>query len=133
MSRFGRLASVWIALSLSACAASLGAPRPYPLSSDGWTPQVAELRSVSLGLPGGTQLPAWWATGVTLTGHLLHEVGLQMPAMFPDFTHIVRARAVDDLGIQLPSLNTVVLAGLEHQELAQVVDDEIGVEDHGEG
>ncbi len=66
MSRFGRLASVWVALSLSACAASLGAPRPYPLSSDGWTPQVAELRSVSLGLPGGTQL----ADGVTFAGGL---------------------------------------------------------------
>lgn len=66
MSRFGRLASVWIALSLSACAASLGAPRPYPLLSDGWTPQVAELRSVSLGLPGGTQL----ADGVTFAGGL---------------------------------------------------------------
>ena len=56
MSRFGRLASIWIALSLTACATSLGAPRPYPLSSDGWAPAVAELRSVSLGLPGGAQL-----------------------------------------------------------------------------
>ena len=66
MSRFGRLASVWIALSLTACAASLGAPRPYPLSSDGWTPAVAELRSVSLGLPGGAQL----AEGVRFAGGL---------------------------------------------------------------
>ena len=73
MSRFGRLASVWVALSLSACAASLGAPRPYPLSSDGWTPQVAELRSVSLGLPGGTQL----ADGVMFAG------GLQVSAARP--------------------------------------------------
>lgn len=66
MSRFGRLASVWIALSLTACAASLGAPRPYPLSSDGWTPAVTELRSVSLGLPGGAQL----ADGVQFAGGL---------------------------------------------------------------
>ena len=66
MSRFGRLASVWIALSLTACAASLGAPQPYPLSSDGWTPAVAELRSVSLGLPGGAQL----ADGVSFAGGL---------------------------------------------------------------
>ena len=68
MSRFGRLASVWIALSLTACAASLGAPRPYPLSSDGWTPAVAELRSVSLGLPGGAQLAdgVWFAGGLQL-------------------------------------------------------------------
>ena len=73
MSRFGRLASVWVALSLSACAASLGAPRPYPLSSDGWTPQVAELRSVSLGLPGGTQL----ADGVTFAGGLQISAGHQ--------------------------------------------------------
>jgi hypothetical protein len=64
MNRFGRLASIWIALSLTACAASLGAPQPYPLSSDGWTPTAAELRSVSLGLPGGTQL----ADGVTFAG-----------------------------------------------------------------
>ena len=66
MSRFSRLASVWIALSLTACAASLGAPRPYPLSSDGWTPAVAELRNVSLGLPGGAQL----ADGVRFAGGL---------------------------------------------------------------
>lgn len=66
MSRFGRLASIWIALSLTACAASLGAPRPYPLSSDGWTPAVAELRSVNLGLPGGAQL----AEGVRFAGGL---------------------------------------------------------------
>lgn len=66
MSRFGRLACVWIALSLTACAASLGAPQPYPLSSDGWTPGVAELRSVSLGLPGGAQL----ADGVRFAGGL---------------------------------------------------------------
>lgn len=66
MSRVGRLASIWIALSLTACAASLGAPRPYPLSSDGWTPAVAELRSVSLGLPGGAQL----ADGVGFAGGL---------------------------------------------------------------
>ncbi|MFN3879772.1 MAG: esterase-like activity of phytase family protein [Brevundimonas sp.] len=66
MSRFGRLASVWIALSLTACAASLGAPRPYPLSSDGWTPTVAELRSVSLGLLGGARL----ADGVQFAGGL---------------------------------------------------------------
>lgn len=66
MSRFGRLASIWIALSLTACAASLGAPQPYPLSSDGWTPAVAELRSVSLGLPGGAQL----ADGVSFAGGL---------------------------------------------------------------
>jgi hypothetical protein len=66
VSRFRRLASIWIALSLTACAASLGAPRPYPLSSDGWTPAVAELRSVSLGLPGGAQL----ADGVRFAGGL---------------------------------------------------------------
>lgn len=66
MSRFGRLACIWITLSLTACAASLGAPRPYPLSSDGWTPAVAELRSVSLGLPGGAQL----AQGVRFAGGL---------------------------------------------------------------
>jgi hypothetical protein len=66
MSRFRRLAVLWAALSLTACAASMGAPRPYPLSEDGWTPAVAELRSVGLGLPGGAQL----AQGVRFAGGL---------------------------------------------------------------
>ncbi|WP_312597926.1 esterase-like activity of phytase family protein [Brevundimonas sp.] len=66
MSRFRRLAVLWAALSLTACAASLGAPRPYPLSEDGWTPAVAELRSVGLGLPGGATL----APGVHFAGGL---------------------------------------------------------------
>ena len=66
MSRFRRLAVLWAALSLTACAASLGAPRPYPLAADGWTPATAELRTVSLGLPGGAQL----APGVRFAGGL---------------------------------------------------------------
>ncbi|PZT98586.1 MAG: Tat pathway signal protein [Brevundimonas sp.] len=66
MSRFRRLAVLWAALSLTACAASLGAPRPYPLAADGWTPAAAELRSVGLGLPGGAKL----ASGVHFAGGL---------------------------------------------------------------
>ncbi len=66
MSRFRRLAVLWAALSLTACAASLGAPRPYPLPEDGWTPAAAELHSVGLGLPGGAQL----APGVRFAGGL---------------------------------------------------------------
>lgn len=66
MNRFRRLAVLWAALSLTACAASLGAPRPYPLASDGWTPAAAELRSVGLGVPGGARL----ADGVQFAGGL---------------------------------------------------------------
>ncbi|WP_420119891.1 alpha-galactosidase [Nakamurella sp.] len=44
--------------------------------------------------PGARQFPGWWTTGVTLSGRALAEVGLQVPAMFPDCTHIIRARAV---------------------------------------
>nr|WP_314433474.1 esterase-like activity of phytase family protein [uncultured Brevundimonas sp.] len=64
--RMRRLAAVWAALTLSACAASLGPPRPYPLVTDGWTPAAAQLRSVGLGLPGGAEL----APGVTYAGGL---------------------------------------------------------------
>ena len=44
--------------------------------------------------PGARQFPGWWSTGVRLSGRTLTEVGVQIPAMFPDCTHIIRARAV---------------------------------------
>ena len=56
MKRPSRLASVWAALCLTACAASLGAPRPAPMIATGWTPATAELKRVGLGLPGGAVL-----------------------------------------------------------------------------
>ncbi len=44
--------------------------------------------------PGTNQYPGWWPDGVTLSGRALAEVGLQIPAMFPEYTHIIRAHAV---------------------------------------
>jgi len=44
--------------------------------------------------PGTSQFPGWWNGGVTLSGRALAEAGIQIPAMFPDYTHIIRARAV---------------------------------------
>ena len=51
-----RLAAAWAALCLTACAASLGAPRPAPMIATGWTPATAELKRVGLGLPRGAAL-----------------------------------------------------------------------------
>lgn len=64
--RVRRLTAVWAALTLTACAASLGPPQPYPLVTDGWTPAVVQLHSVGLGLSGGVEL----APGVTYAGGL---------------------------------------------------------------
>lgn len=44
--------------------------------------------------PGTNQYPGWWDEGVVLSGRTLREVGVQIPAMFPEYTHILRARAV---------------------------------------
>lgn len=43
--------------------------------------------------PGTNQYPGWWKDGVTLSGRTLAEVGVQIPAMFPEYTHLLRARA----------------------------------------
>ena len=45
--------------------------------------------------PESTQLPPWWHTGTTLTGRVLADVGIQIPAMFPQYTHLLRATASD--------------------------------------
>lgn len=75
MKRPSRLASVWAALCLTACAASLGAPQPAPRAADGWTPAAAELKSVGLGLPGGAVL----AEGVSFAGGLEIVAGSTSP------------------------------------------------------
>ena len=38
-------------------------------------------------------LPPWWTSGITLSGRVLAEVGVQIPAMFPEYTHLLRATA----------------------------------------
>ena len=45
--------------------------------------------------PGADQYPSWWETGVTAPGRVLASVGLQVPAMFPDYTHLIGATAVN--------------------------------------
>ena len=44
--------------------------------------------------PGATQLPAWWVAGVTLPGRVLQTTGVQIPAMFPEYLHLIRATEV---------------------------------------
>jgi alpha-galactosidase len=43
--------------------------------------------------PEATQVPEWWAKGVRLSGRLLAQAGVQIPAMFPGYLHLLRARA----------------------------------------
>jgi alpha-galactosidase len=43
--------------------------------------------------PEAGQLPAWWSTGVTATGRVLGTVGIQIPAMYPEYLHLLRATA----------------------------------------
>ncbi len=43
--------------------------------------------------PGAVQLPAWWEGAVTLSGRVLAHVGVQIPAMFPEYAHLIRASA----------------------------------------
>ena len=38
--------------------------------------------------------PSWWSTGITLTGRALAEIGLHLPAMFPEHTVLLHAREV---------------------------------------
>jgi alpha-galactosidase len=52
--------------------------------------------------PRANQYPGWWEGGVTLSGRTLAEVGVQIPAMFPEYTHIVRARAHPAAGPTTP-------------------------------
>lgn len=72
-----RLAVLAAALLLSGCAGSLVLTQPGPAANDGWTPVVAQTRTLGLGLPGGTHLAPGvrFAGGlqiVTPPGHRLH-------------------------------------------------------------
>ncbi len=46
--------------------------------------------------PEESMVPPWWTPGITLSGRVLAEVGLQIPAMFPEYTHLLRAIASSD-------------------------------------
>jgi hypothetical protein len=74
MTRFRRLAAVWSALALTACAATLGPPQPGPSADDGWIFAPAELKSVGLGLPG-----AVLASHVRFAGGVEIVAGLGSP------------------------------------------------------
>ena len=43
--------------------------------------------------PGTHQYPQWWADGITLPGRVLTENGVQAPAMYPEYMHVLRAQA----------------------------------------
>ncbi len=43
--------------------------------------------------PEAGQLPAWWDVGVIATGRTLDRVGVQIPAMYPEYLHLLRATA----------------------------------------
>ena len=43
--------------------------------------------------PGAVQFPGWWDGGVTMSGRALDRVGVQIPAMFPETAHLIRASA----------------------------------------
>lgn len=64
MRPFARTALTLAALTLAACASTLGPPRPAPQPATGWTEAGASLKSVGLGLTGGAVL----APGVRFAG-----------------------------------------------------------------
>lgn len=74
MTRLPRLAAVWAALALTACAATLGPPQPSLSDGDGWTFAPAELKAVGLGLPGAVLAP-----GVRFAGGVEIVAGLGSP------------------------------------------------------
>ncbi|MBA4808263.1 esterase-like activity of phytase family protein [Brevundimonas sp.] len=74
MSRLRRLAAAWVALSLTACAATLGPPQPDLAAAAGWTFAPAELKPVGLGLPGAVLAP-----GVRFAGGVEIVAGLGSP------------------------------------------------------
>jgi alpha-galactosidase len=43
--------------------------------------------------PEAGRVPGWWDEGVSLTGHVISTVGVQIPAMYPEYVHLVRATA----------------------------------------
>lgn|GEM_PF-2561391 len=44
--------------------------------------------------PRANQLPDWWVGGVTMSGRVLDTVGVKIPAMYPEYLHLIRATEV---------------------------------------
>jgi len=47
--------------------------------------------------PEATQVPEWWGKGLCLTGRVLATAGVQIPAMFPEYLHLIRVTAHTEL------------------------------------
>jgi alpha-galactosidase len=45
--------------------------------------------------PEATQVPEWWGKGVRMSGRALAQSGVQIPSMFPQYLHLLRASADD--------------------------------------
>jgi alpha-galactosidase len=45
--------------------------------------------------PEAPQVPPWWDEGVVATGRTLARVGVQIPAMYPEYLHLLEAVLVD--------------------------------------
>ena len=43
--------------------------------------------------PEATHIPPWWGKGVRLSGRVLAHSGVQIPAMFPQYLHLIRTIA----------------------------------------
>jgi alpha-galactosidase len=43
--------------------------------------------------PEAAHVPQWWGKGVRLSGRALAQSGVQIPAMFPQYLHLIRATA----------------------------------------
>ncbi len=74
------------------------AARPAPMRIDGLDPDmVYTVKRITFGgdlAPGKNKAtPPWLDEGVSATGRLLHQVGLQLPAMHPESTLLLHLRA----------------------------------------
>jgi alpha-galactosidase len=43
--------------------------------------------------PEAAHVPEWWGKGLRLSGRVLARSGVQIPAMFPQYLHLIRATA----------------------------------------
>jgi alpha-galactosidase len=43
--------------------------------------------------PEASHVPEWWAKGVRMSGAALAQSGVQIPSMFPQYLHLLRATA----------------------------------------
>ena len=46
--------------------------------------------------PEASHVPQWWGKGLRLSGRVLARSGVQIPSMFPQYLHLIRATAEAD-------------------------------------